>query len=143
VMKVPTVVDSRVVRDAMSRSVVTIDADDMVSKASALMKACGIGALPVRRGEGLVGIVTDRDITVRASAQGADVRALPVSEVMTPQLWFIPPDSRLDVAARLMGKLGVHRLAVVDGDLRLVGLLSVDDLPPDLRPLVASASSAG
>jgi CBS domain-containing protein len=121
------------VRHVMTFPVFTIDAEDPVSTACALMGRHNVGALPVRRGGKLCGIITRRDVAVRACAQHETRGRARVGEVMTHELSFVPPDWPLFEAAKLMNRLKVHRLAVIDGDLRLVGMLSISDLPAELR----------
>jgi CBS domain-containing protein len=118
-----------IVSEYMTPRVVTVNEDESLFTAVSLMRQHRIGALVVRQGEALVGIITDRDIAVRAGAAGRDLHRTPVHDAMTSQLYFVPRDYPVEDAARLMQKQHIHRLAVLDGDLALVGILSTDDLP--------------
>lgn len=106
----------------------TVAADDTLQAAAEKMRARAIGFLPVFAGERPVGVVTDRDITVRAIARGADPNRTAVAEVMTPLVFSCNQDDDLEDAARIMEAKAVRRLLVVDHERRLVGVLSVDDV---------------
>jgi CBS domain-containing protein len=120
--------DGHQVRDVMTRKVVTVHADATVEQATALMRDHRVGALPVKKAGVLIGMLTDRDVTVRVLAEGLDPRLTRVRAVMTPRIAFIPAEWPLEDAARMMADLHVHRLAVLDGDLKLIGILSEHDL---------------
>jgi CBS domain-containing protein len=79
-------------------------------------------------GDRLVGIVTDRDIVVRAIAQGKDPRGMPASEVSSRELVTVNPDDELSDALNLMAQYQVRRLAVTAEDERLVGVVSQADV---------------
>jgi CBS domain-containing protein len=76
----------------------------------------------------LVGVVTDRDITVRATAKGHAPRQARIREVMTPQVLFCFEDQSLAEAATVMEQKAVRRLIVLNRQKRLVGIISIDDL---------------
>lgn len=116
------------VKQLMSHRPASIDADDTVQEAAARMRALDVGALPVSAHGRFVGMVTDRDLTIRATASGADPRRVRVRQVMTPGLITCFEDERVDDAAALMAHHGVRRLAVVNRELELVGFLSIDDI---------------
>jgi CBS domain-containing protein len=98
-----------------------------VSEAAQLMASEDVGSLPILEGDKLTGIITDRDVVVRAVAQGKDPRGMPVREVATPDPVTIRPDEDLSDALKLMASYQVRRLPVVDEDNRLVGVLSTAD----------------
>lgn len=130
VLRPEVATDPRTVREVMSRPVMTVATDASVCTAAALMRRHQVGALPVCR-EGMpVGILTDRDIAVRAAAEGRDLATTRVEEVMTLALCFIPPDASLIDAACMMRVKRIRRLAVLDDVLRLVGILAEEDLQP-------------
>jgi CBS domain-containing protein len=116
------------VRDAMSRSVDTIDADASLTEASRLMRSLGVGFLPVRSGDDIVGLITDRDITVRASAEGYDPSRTSVRSVMTTEYASCVENQNVAEAATLMEEKGVRRLLVLNHARQLVGVLSIEDL---------------
>lgn len=125
------------VRDAMAHTVSCTRPDDDVGTAAELMRQEGAGFLPVLDGTRVVGVLTDRDIVLRGIVEGhGDPRDMRVSEVMTPEVTSVAPDSELEEAARLMNDHEVRRLPVIEGDGHLVGVLSHGNL------VQASAGSA-
>ncbi|WP_426732121.1 CBS domain-containing protein [Myxococcus faecalis] len=114
--------------ELMTRNVETIEADEPLRVAALRMRECNIGALPVTEGGQLVGMLTDRDITVRSTALGQDPNTTRVREVMTTALITCEPDAGLDVAEQMMEDKMVRRLVVVDEARRPLGILSLDDL---------------
>ena len=99
-----------------------------LSQAAELMDSEDVGALPVLEGEHLAGMITDRDIVVRAVAKGKDPRGMPVREIATKDVVSVSPDDSLSEALRLMATHQVRRLPVVDEDNRLVGVLAQADV---------------
>jgi CBS domain-containing protein len=119
----------RTVKELMHPDVETVTPDDTVKHAAIVMEACEIGPLPVCDGKRLVGIVTDRDITVRAVAAGRDPNTTSVREVMTAEtLATCRPEQSVDEAVELMRRYEVRRLPVLDADKRLVGMVALADL---------------
>jgi CBS domain-containing protein len=112
----------------MTRDVTTIHADATLEEAAAMMALRDIGPLPVHDGEKLVGMLTDRDIVVRAVAAGADPIQDRVRNVMTPAVVYCFEDQGVQEAAGLMEQHKLRRLIVVDRDERLVGIISLGDL---------------
>jgi CBS domain-containing protein len=126
------------VADRMIRDPKTIAPDETIRRAAKLMDEFAVGALPVCDGGRLVGIVTDRDIAIRAVALGCPPDSTNVSEVMTKGVKCLPPDSDIVEAGEVMAAARVRRLPIVDGEQRLVGILSLDDLTaPVARELSA------
>jgi CBS domain-containing protein len=116
------------VRDVMTARPRAVSPDTPVAQVAELMESEDVGAIPVLEGDRLVGMVTDRDIVVRAVARGKDPRGMPVGEIYSGDLVTVDPDEKLDDALRLMAQYQVRRLAVVDGDENLVGVLSQADV---------------
>jgi CBS domain-containing protein len=116
------------VRDVMTRNAATIGADETLVAAARTMKELGVGALPVLEEGTLTGIVTDRDLAVRATASGFDPRRTRVREAMTPQVVACTEDDDLAEAAHAMEACAVRRLVVLDREGRLCGMLSVEDI---------------
>jgi CBS domain-containing protein len=113
----------------MSRGVECIRPDDSIARAAERMRELDVGAMPVcGEQDRLVGMVTDRDITVRATAGARDPSGTRVSEVMTPHIAYIFEDQDVAEASRLMQEKQIRRLAVLNRDKRLVGLVSLGDL---------------
>jgi CBS domain-containing protein len=125
-MKVP-------VRDIMTNDPATVKPNDLVAQAASLMREEDCGAIPVVKDGKLVGIVTDRDITIRAVAAGRDPKSTKVSEVMSADPVTITPDTDSDEAQRLMAEFQVRRLPVVD-DGRLLGIVVTAQLARREQP---------
>lgn len=115
------------VSDVMTASVEIIDVNDTVQAAADKMQSHSIGALPVCEGGNLVGIVTDRDITVRATAKGK-APSTSVREVMSSDVVSCKPGDDVEMVSALMEARAIRRLPVLDGSQKLVGLISFDDL---------------
>lgn len=116
------------VRELMTRHAATIGADETLEAAARKMKELGIGALPVLERGQLSGIVTDRDLAVRAVAAGADPERTHVRDAMTAQVIACREDDEVEDAARMMEERAVRRVMVLDREGELSGMLSVDDL---------------
>lgn len=116
------------VAEAMTSSVETVTPDQPIRDAARLMLRADTGVLPVVEGDELRGMITDRDIAVRAVAEGLGPDAL-VGEIMTAEALCIYADQDVEEAAALMSENQVRRLAVKsrEGD-RLVGILSLADI---------------
>ncbi len=112
----------------MTHRAETIAPGETLQNAARRMRELGIGALPVCERDRLVGMLTDRDIVVRATAEGLDPARATVLVAMTPQVIYCFDDEDIYAAARLMEERAVRRLMVLDSAKRLVGLISVDDL---------------
>jgi CBS domain-containing protein len=115
------------VSEAMTREVRLVTPDKPIREAARLMAEMDIGALPVEENDRLVGMITDRDISVRAVAQGRGPDT-PVREVMSSEIKYCFEDQSIDEVTQNMGDLRVRRLPVVNRDKRLVGILSLGDL---------------
>ncbi|AEM39655.1 putative signal transduction protein with CBS domains [Pyrolobus fumarii 1A] len=117
------------VRDVMTREVVTITPDEPVIEAARKMKQYEIGSVVVvsQRGE-VIGIITERDLVTRVVAENRDPLKTTVREVMTPNPITVYDDTPLEIAARLMSERGVGHLPVVDKAGRLVGIIAKSDL---------------
>ncbi|HET8872981.1 MAG TPA: CBS domain-containing protein [Gaiellaceae bacterium] len=115
------------VRDAMTPGVRSVAPTDSLTDAAAAMRDQDVGSLPVVEGDRLLGIVTDRDIVVRAVADGADPRTMKVGDVSSGDPVTVKPDEDLDDALSLMAHHRVRRLPVVE-DGRLVGVVAQADV---------------
>lgn len=114
--------------DVMTRSVETIEPGETLQEAAVRMRSCGIGVLPVIEEGQPVGMITDRDITVRATALGRDPQKTLVREAMTAAVVTCREDAPVAEAERLMEEKAVRRLVVLDSWHRMVGLISLDDI---------------
>lgn len=121
------------VHDVMTARAETIGPDDTLQAAAAKMRSLGVGALPVQDDDHLVGMITDRDIAVRAVALGRDPTRTPVRQAMTPQVVWCYEDQDILEAARVMEDKAIRRILVLDRREKLVGILSVDDLAAGAR----------
>lgn len=123
------------IRDLMTRRLETIAPSDTLKTAAERMQALGVGALPVREGDTISGIITDRDIAVRAVAANKNPEETRVAEAMTPRVIDCHEDDRpVDVAER-MAIEQVRRLLVRDRSGEVVGIVSVDDLAASGEPI--------
>lgn len=113
------------VRDLMSEDVVSVSPNQSVQEAAQLMEQHDIGAIPVVENGEVKGIITDRDITLRATADG-DYNAT-VAECMTQNLTIADPNMSVHEAAKVMAEHQIRRLPVVENG-QLVGMLSIGDL---------------
>ena len=111
----------------MTRDVTLLNPDQTICVAASLMAEIGAGALPVGENDRLVGMITDREIVVRAVAQGRSVDTK-VAAVMSREVLYCFDTDEIDDVARNMGKARVRRLPVVNRDKRLVGIVSLGDL---------------
>jgi CBS domain-containing protein len=125
------------VREAMTPKVRTANPEQTICEAARLMAECDAGILPVGENDRLVGVITDRDIAIRAVAQGKSPET-PVREVMSKQVLYCFEDEDLEHVAKNMGDVKVRRLPVLNRKKRLVGIVSVGDLA-----LSANAQIAG
>ena len=114
--------------EAMTPDVVSVLPDTRLVDAALAMRNLDVGPLPVVEEGRLVGVVTDRDITIRATAEGRDPRITPVEEVMTRDVVACREDDDVRTAAKLMQDAQLRRLLVVDPLGRLVGIVSLGDL---------------
>lgn len=116
------------VREIMTPGVEVIDAGAALQEAGEKMRLLNVGSLPVYDGEQLVGMITDRDITVRATADGADPRSALVRDAMTWDVSYVFDDQDVKDAAKLMEERQIRRLLVVDGGRKVVGIVSLGDI---------------
>lgn len=116
------------IREVMSRDVKIAAPEDTLRHAAQMMKDIDAGVLPVGEHDRLVGMLTDRDITIRAVALGKAPDTCHVREVMSPDIKYAYEDDSLEHAARSMGELQIRRLPVLSRDKRLVGIVSLGDL---------------
>jgi len=118
-------------RDIMTRDVEVVSPKDTIRDAARIMKTRNIGSVPVCDGKRLQGIITDRDIVVRAVAEGRDPSATLVGDVMTPDIVYGREDQDVGDAARIMEQQQIRRLVVLGDNKELVGIVSLGDLATD------------
>lgn len=123
--------------NVMSKNVISISSNQSIQEAASLMSQHNIGALPVVDHGALQGIITDRDITLRSTAQG-EANQTPVSQVMSSDIVSGNPGMSMEEASQLMSSKQIRRLPVVDNN-NLVGMVALGDLATSQ----ASNESAG
>ena len=129
-------------KEIMSEKVTSVPPDTTLRDVAKLLKTKDIGILPVVDSEGrLTGLVTDRDIVVRAVAEGADVLATPVGEIMTTETFTAGPDDFAFEAARTMGEKKVRRVPIVDEAGVLVGIVSIADIALEMEDEIEIAET--
>ena len=115
-------------KDIMTRDPVVLPPDTTLKEAARRMRDLDSGVMPVGENDRLAGMLTDRDITVRATAEGKDPNDTPVREVMTPEVVYCFEDDDVRDAARKMEEHQVRRLIVLSRDKRLVGIVALGDI---------------
>ncbi|MDX2938911.1 CBS domain-containing protein [Streptomyces ipomoeae] len=126
------------VREVMTSGVVTVRPDASLVEAAQLMRAQDIGDVLVAADGRLIGVLTDRDITLRAVADGVDPLTVSAQAVCTPNPVVVGPDDAVSVAVTLMRDHAVRRLPVLD-DGHPVGMVSLGDLAVSQDPRSALA----
>jgi CBS domain-containing protein len=121
---------------AMTREVEIIDPNAAVGEAARRMRDDNVGALPVGENDRLIGMVTDRDIVVRAVADNRMGGNAAVREVMSEHVYYCFEDDDVERAAEIMAQHQVRRLPVLNRNKRLVGIVALADLA--LTPTEAS-----
>ena len=121
---------AQVIRDVMTPDPVVLDSSTPIMVAGQRMRDEDIGDVLVEDDGQLSGMVTDRDIVVRAVADGGDPRSTPLSEISTREIIALSPDDLVENALRLMREHAIRRLPVVENG-RPVGMISLGDLAID------------
>jgi CBS domain-containing protein len=127
---------------AMTRDVRVASPSESIQDAAAVMGEIDAGLLPVGENDRLVGMITDRDIAIRAVARGKGPQT-PVREVMTQDVKYCFDDEDTEDVIRNMADQQVRRLPVLNRDKRLVGILSLGDLAAIESPRIAGEALAG
>lgn len=115
------------VKDVMSKDPHFVKPDVTLRDAAQVMRDHDVGCLPVGEHDRLTGMLTDRDIAVRAVAEGRNPDTTKVSDVMSPGIRYCFEDETLDEAAKRLESSKIRRLVVLNRDKRLTGILSVSD----------------
>lgn len=116
------------VAEIMTRNVRTLAPTDTVRRAAQSMGELNVGSIPVCNGKKLVGMVTDRDITLRGVAEGLDAEKTVLSDIMSKDVKWCFEDQSLDEVMETMAASQIRRLPVVSRDKELVGIFSLGDL---------------
>ena len=128
--------------DLMSRDVKVISPDMSIHEAASEMRKGDFGMLPVGENDRMIGAITDRDITIRAVAQGKD-STTKVRDVMTAEIFWVFEDESVEDAVKMMSERQVRRLPVVDRNKRLVGIVALGDFAvesSEIRPAAEALS---
>lgn len=116
------------IQQIMTRDVECVTPQTPVAEAAAMMKNLDVGVLPVSQDGKLAGMVTDRDITIRATAGGSSPQDYTVKDVMTPDVVYVFEDQDIRDAAQIMEVKQVRRLPVLNRNMELVGIVSLGDV---------------
>lgn len=116
------------VSEVMTRGVRSLSPTDTVVLAAQAMEELNVGAIPVCDGDRLVGMVTDRDIVLRSVAQDRNARTTQLKDVMSTDVQSTREDESIDKVLQQMSRAQIRRVPVLDGDKRLVGILSLGDV---------------
>jgi CBS domain-containing protein len=127
------------IRDVMSRDVKLASPNDTVQHAAELMAEIDAGSIPVGEDDRIVGILTDRDIALRAVARGKAPDQCRVRDIMSPDIKYVYEDESVDDLARNMSELQIRRLPVLNRDKRLVGIVSLGDLAQAKKGMASEA----
>jgi CBS domain-containing protein len=131
------------VREIMSDDVRIANPDDSIARAAQMMEEIDAGVLPVGENDRLVGMITDRDIAIRAVGKSLDPQATRVRDVMTAEVKYCYEDEELDDIAENMADLQVRRLPVLNRQKRLIGIVSVGDIATGHKPVKAGVALRG
>jgi CBS domain-containing protein len=122
------------VREVMTPRVVTLPSETTLAEAARTMREQDIGDIVVSDGAAPAGLVTDRDIVVRAVAEHCDPASTTIGEILSSDLITVHPDDTIQSAALLMRDHAVRRVLVCEDNQRLVGIVSIGDLAEDIDP---------
>lgn len=119
------------IRDIMTKNPEVVRPDATIDEAARMMKHLDVGSLPVCNGTRVLGMITDRDITIRATAVGHDPNTTHVQDIMSHDIQYCYDDQDVKEAAKLMSENQIRRLPIVDRDKNLVGIVSLGDISVD------------
>jgi CBS domain-containing protein len=127
-------------KDLMSRDVKVIDPEMSIGEAAIQMRDGDFGMLPVGEDDRMIGTISDRDIAIRAVAEGKDSETK-VRDVMSDGIAWAYEDDSVDKAVKIMSERQVRRLPVVDREKRLVGIVALGDFAVDVTQLRPAAEA--
>ncbi len=119
------------IEQVMTRNVEIISPHTTLKAAAQKMRDLDVGSLPVCDGERLQGMLTDRDITIRATAEGRNPDNTRAMDVMTAEVYYCYQDQAVEEAAQVMEEKQIRRLPIVNRNKKLVGIVSLGDLAVD------------
>jgi CBS domain-containing protein len=118
-------------KDIMTRDVEVVKPEATLQEAAKKMKELDVGAIPVCDGRKLRGMLTDRDIAIRSTAEGRDPRQTKVNETMTDEVYYCYENQSVEDAALIMMEKQIRRLPIINNDNELVGIVSLGDMTVD------------
>lgn len=130
------------ISEVMSTDVQTVGPEATIEEAAQEMREGDFGLVPVAEDGSLLGVITDRDIAIRAVAEGLDPDT-PVQEIMSEGVVCANEDDSIEEAARIMSEHQIRRLPIVDAEQQLVGIVSLGDFAvesSDIEPVVEALS---
>ncbi|MDB5752142.1 MAG: histidine kinase [Ramlibacter sp.] len=116
------------IQDVMTRDVQTVSPQETVQRAAQLMDELNVGAIPVLDGDKLVGMITDRDITVRSTAAGQDPGSTKVTDVMSTDVRTCTMDQSVQDVLDQMADVQIRRVPVLDDSGKIIGIVSLGDV---------------
>ena len=116
------------VKEVMTHNPEVVRPEALLQEVAEKKSTLDVGILPVCDGDQLIGLLTDRDVTVRATAAGCDPTLIQVCDVMTTHLVYCFEDQDLSTAARMMERCQIRRLPILNREKRLVGIVSLGDV---------------
>jgi len=117
------------IKDIMTTEVQVLEPNDTLQTAAQKMRGHDIGLLPICDNDRLVGVVSDRDLAIRATAEGLDPKSTKVSQIKSDDVAYCFDDQSVDEAARVMQERQIRRLVVLDRkDKRMVGIVALGDV---------------
>ncbi len=119
---------SQKVRDVMTPNPKAVTANESLLEVARIMRDRDTGVVPVVEGKKVIGLVTDRDIVVRALADGKDCKVIRVSDVMTKGVYTVKEDASVDDVLKIMAKDEIRRVPVVNSNGELSGIVSMGDV---------------
>jgi CBS domain-containing protein len=122
------------VHEIMSAHARCVGPDNTLVEAAGLMRELDVGALPVCEDDNLAGMVTDRDMVLRGTADGRDPNSTVVRDVMSPGVVFVFADQEVEEAGRVMEEKQIRRLPVLNREKRLIGIVSLGDIAITSNP---------
>ena len=132
--------DMQKLKDVMSRDVKVISPDETIKEAAQQMRKGNFGMMPVGENDLMIGAISDRDIAIRAVADGRDPSAK-VRDIMSEGIVWAYEDDSVDDAARLMGEHQIRRLPIMSADKRLVGIVALGDFAVNSSDIEAAGEA--
>ena len=127
-------------KDVMSHDVQVIGPDGTIREAAQQMLQGNFGMMPVEQNDYMIGVISDRDIAIRAIAEGKDANTM-VRNVMSRDVIVANENDSIEDAASLMGKHQIRRLPVVNAEKRLVGIVSLGDFAVESEDIEIAAEA--